>query len=222
MNKRLLAETNYWIFVAIFLAAWMPFRFETPISNVRHTYELPSTACSNRLTSDYWGWEYFREGLFVVFLLIPYSGLFMLWSKNTHGIIFHLVILAMLMCWGVINVAYDIDDMTRAQLGPTDEHFNEANLARSTQWCLIYGGQPGTELICANIGPCNATIPVTTADLHVNGPYRMRFCFLIFLMVMMAFDLGFTLSVWWPLVMPPSKTKTAAPVATRYNILKRG
>ena len=229
MARKLSLELFYWVFVVIFIAAWIPFRFDSPIGNVRHTYQLPSANCSNRLTSDRWGWEYFREGFMVIFILLPFSGLFMIWSKNSSGFAFHTVIAIALTVWAAICLAYDIADLSHANLAPSDPNFNVANLARSPQWCLAYGGQPETQLICANIGTCNSTIPVNPSDLGIDGLFTMRFVFIIFVLAMCVIDTAFTLIVWNNQVLstpsPQPPPQPSAPVLggirSRYNILKR-
>lgn len=244
-KNRIGAESYYWIFIFVFVGIWIPFRLFVPLSvQVRHTYELPSTACVNRLTSDRWSWQFMREALFVLYLLIPVTGAFMIWTRSSTGIWVHVIFLFALSIWAVIMLSYDVVDIRNANVPPSDPDWNPANLATDKRWCLVYAGQPGTDLVCANTGPCMGpgVSAVSFEDLRVDGPFSFRVAFNVILMVLMLGDFVFTLWTWWGILrawdetvvpkdpeaakpMIPQKAefsfeKEAASIGMRYNLLK--
>lgn len=192
--KRLEAEGFYWLLVLAFLSVGLAYLAFIPQSlQVRHTYELPAANCANRLTSDRWTWEFVREGLFALFWLAPFSGLFLLWSRSRTGFWVHVVVLAALLLWGLVNVGYDIDDIGTANLPPNNPRFNPSNLANDKRWCLVYGGQPGTELVCAITAPCPAAqSTMSFEDLQVDGPFSFRVAVNAFFIVFCFVDVVFT------------------------------
>lgn len=245
-KNRIGAEIYYWAFIFIFMGIWISFRLFIPLSiPVRHTYELPSTNCVSRLTSDRWTWQFMREALFVLYLLIPMTGAFMIWTRSSTGLWVHVFFLFALGIWAIVMMSYDIVDITNANLPPSDEKFDPVNLARDKKWCLVYAGQPGTALICANTAPCMGPhVPAISAEeLRVDGPFAFRVAFNVILMVTMVGDAVFTLLSWrgilraWddtvvpkdpeatqPMISPVtdgfSFEQEAAPIGTRYSLLK--
>jgi hypothetical protein len=190
MNKKL-----YVYFILFWLVAWIPFRFFTPLSfQIRHTYELPSNACTGQLTSDYWTWEFVREGLFVLYLLFPFSICFMLWTREKLAWVTHLFITIVLLAWGVSMLSYDIVSLVGANLPPNDPNFRAENLARDRRWCLYYAGQPGTELLCANTGTCLGPA-VDPNSFQINGPFMFRF--IMNCIFMACFVFSFWLAAQW-------------------------
>lgn len=199
VQSRLKAEVYYWLLVIAFFGAWIPYRFFIPLTvQVRHTYEFPVAACSNRLTSDRWTWEFIREGLFPLFLLVPLSGLFMIWTRSKTGLWTHFTVIVCLFVWSVVMMGYDIEDLRTANLPPSAPLYNPSNLATDKRWCLVYGGQPGTELVCAITAPCPAaTSAVSFEDLAIDGPFAFRVSFLALLICFCVGDLVFTFYNWW-------------------------
>lgn len=197
-RARIKAESFYWLLIIAFFAIWIPYRFFIPLSlHVRHTYQLPAAACSNRLTSDRWTWEFVREGLFTIFLLLPLSGMFMIWTRSRTGLWTHVVLVVALLIWGVVMVGYDVEDIRTANLPPNSNQYNPSNLATDNQWCLVYGGQPGTEIVCANTAPCpGATSAVSFEDLAVDGAFAFRVSFNAFLLCFCLADLIFAVYTW--------------------------
>lgn len=193
-EKRVEAESFYWLLVLAFFCIAISYHAFIPQSlQVRHTYEFPVSNCANRLTSDRWTWEFIREGLFVLFWFAPITGLFLIWCRSKTGMWLHIVVLAALLLWGLVNVGYDIENIGTANLPPNDVRYNPSNLANDRQWCLVYGGQPGTELVCAIVAPCPAaTSAVSFEDLHINGPFSFRVAVNAFFTAFCLVDLIFT------------------------------
>jgi len=171
----------YAFFIVTFLLTWIVFRYFTPLQiNIRHTYELPAAACVNQLTSDYWTFEAVREGLMVLYILIPFSICLMIWSRETVGWGAHLAVVLVAMAWSIVLFGFDINDLKHANVDPTDINFRPENLARDPRWCLVHGGQPGTELVCANSGVCMGPA-VDPNTFKANTPFLLRFIFNILL-----------------------------------------
>lgn len=222
---RLQAESYYWLLVIAFLGVWIPFRMFIPMTlQVRHTYELPAAACVNRLTSDRWTWEFVREGLFVLYLLMPFSGVFMIWSRSRTGLWTHLVLLFTMFIWGFVMVGYDIESIGTANVSPLSPQYNPTNLATDKRWCLVYGGQPGTDIVCANSGPCTAAVgAVSFEDLHIDGPFTFRVAFNAIMLSFLAADFVFTLWTWRKLLsdwMVPDRKSENSPVESKVVIPK--
>lgn len=182
-------------FILFWLIAWIPFRFFTPLSfRIRHTYELPSNACTGQLTSDYWTWDFVKEGLFVLYLFFPFSICFMLWSREKIAWVTHVFITVILLAWGTAILSYDIPTMVAANLPPNDPNFKAENLARDKRWCTYYGGQPGTGLICANTGPCSGPA-IDPNTFQIDGPFLFRF--IMNCVFMASFIFSFWLAARW-------------------------
>lgn len=179
--------------------------------------------------SDRWSWEFIREGLFVFFLLVPFSGFFMIDMKSKTGFWVHIFCLLTLGIWGVFMAGYDIQYVTTANLPPSVGDWSPANPANDKQWCLVYAGQPGTELICANPAPCPNVPPVAYTDLRVDGPFSWRVSFNAFMLLYIVVDFIFTvwnwrnaLNAWLETLEEPEeeeeKTEPIEAVFQKYNI----
>lgn len=214
-SYQLWSESVYWVFIFLFIAVWLPFRMYLPATmHFRHTYELPAANCVNRLTSDLWSWEWLRETLIVFNLLLPVTGMFMIWSKRKAGWGMHIFVLVCLIVWALVMVGYDIRDVGAANVDPSNERWNPANLATDRQWCLVYGGQPGTDLVCANSGICTAaTSAVGPENLGLNPPFAMRVAFNVILLAFCLADMAFTLGMW-RIVLNNLDATTSPPPAT--------
>lgn len=189
----------YVIFIIGWCSVWLPLRYYTPLATpVRHTYQLPAAACVNSLTSDLWSLETVREGLFVLYILLPLSICFMLWSREKWAWGVHVVLLMLLFGWGLANLGLDINDIRTANVAPTDPSFRAENLARDPRWCLFWAGQPGTDLVCANPGMC-AGPPVDPATFRMSIPFAMRFALNCFMIGWMVVDL-WTVFKWGNLI----------------------
>lgn len=201
----------YIAWIVIWLAVWIPLRYWSPLAlRIRHTFQLPSNVCTNTLVSDLNSFEAVREGLFVLFILIPFSACFMLWSKEKRP---HLLVSFLGLIWSVIMFCYDINDMAYANIPPNDPNFRPENLARDNRWCLYWGGQPGTSLICANNGPCSGS-PVDPNTFMVNGPFVFRFVLNLFILLLIAINL-------WLMRQPDEEQKVKVEEVKkpiRYNI----
>lgn len=203
--------TFYAWFCAIFLVAWIPFRVFTPLFiNVRHTYQLPAQECVNRLTSDLWTFESIREGLFALYILIPFTLCLMMWTKERTAWRLHLMVLVALFCWSCVNLGFDINDMAHANVSPDSNNFRPQNLARDSRWCLYYGGQPRTELLCANTQLCTGPA-VDPLLFGVDKWFAVRFAMNVML-------LGFIIVDFWS--MWSWKNDILQPQKIRYSILK--
>lgn len=172
----------YAFYIVTFLLIWCVFRYYTPLAlRIRHTYELPAAACVNELTSDVWTFEAVREGLFVLYILVPFSICLMIWSREKVGWGAHLGVVLVGLAWSVVNLGFDINDLKHANVDPNDPNFRPANLARDPRWCLFHGGQPSTALVCANVNvPC-AGPAVDPNDFGPDTRFVLRFVFNILL-----------------------------------------
>jgi hypothetical protein len=197
MDDRTKAETFYWQLVIVFFAFWIPMAAVVQLQmDIRHSYEYPTIGCKNDLTSDRGTWEYIREALIPMFLLVPLSGLFMIWSRSGVGRNTHVVILFIGFVWGISMLGYDIRDIGTANLPPNNDRFNPNNLARDKRYCLYYAGQPGTELICHLTAPCAMGPAVDPLSFKVDGPFAFRVGWLAYILVHIIVDYIFTIGTW--------------------------
>lgn len=210
----------YAYYVITWVVLWIPLRFFSPIGlMVRHTYQLPSNACTNTLVSDLGGFSAIREALMVLFIIVPFSVCFMIWTKEKYGFWLHFAVLLTGLLWGIVIFGVDINDLIYANVGPADPSFNIQNLARDNKWCLYYAGQVGTELFCANTGPCTGLSVINPNSFAPNGRFLIRFVLNFLIFVLMAFDM-WTIWEWKKILVDPP---TPPPVPTNrqtYTILK--
>lgn len=201
----------YAVWIVIFLVIWLPIRYYSPLSlRTIHTFQLPSAACTNTLVSYLNSFSAVREGLFELFILVPFSVVFMLWAGGRR---LHFVVSVVALTWAVIMFATDINDMAYANAPPNDPNFNPANLARDNRWCLYWGGQAGTSLLCSNVGPCSGS-PVDPATFMIDGPFLFRFVLNMFIILMIAINL-------WLMKKPDDEpVAEASKKNVRYNIKK--
>jgi hypothetical protein len=176
---------------------WIPFHFAFPLTNVRHTYQLPTAACVNGLTSDLWTWEMVRERLFVLFLFLPISGIIMIWSKNKIGFYYHVFSLFCLFVWAMVLIGYNIQDIGGANLPPDNEHWKPTNLAHDPRYCLFYAGYPGTEYYCFIQTPCTLGGAVDPLSFRVNPMYKFRVGMNLFMVVFIISDWVFSINTWY-------------------------
>lgn len=178
--------TNFYVYwIVVWLVIWVPFRYWSPVRVTRNTYQLPSVGCTNTLVSDLDTFEAVREGLFVLFILVPFSVCYMLWSKERR---LHIVVSFVFLIWSVVMFACDISDIAYANAPPNDPNFKIPNLARDNRYCLYWGGQPGTSLLCANTAPCMGS-PVDPQTFGINGPFLLRFVLNLLILLMIALNL---------------------------------
>jgi len=179
-----------WLTILTCVVYFVP--LSTPVT---HTYAYPSASCINQLTTNRWAFESVRIGLWLcLFSLVPWSIVMMMWTKDRLGWIVHILCLCLMIIWGLVIFSYDISDMAVANVAPNDPNFRASNFARDTRWCNLYGGLPGTSLICCNIAPC--TGPGLLVDsLGYNGPFVFRFAINIGLILLMCLDVYYS-SMW--------------------------
>ena len=169
-------ETYFVYFIIIWLAALAPaIYWEVMTLDVTHTYVLPSAGCTGRLTSNRGDFQTIRECLLVVaYLIFPWTLALMIYTRERIGWIFHVLVGLVVFVWLAINFIYDLSDITSANVAPDDPNFRFVNYARSDDWCILYGGQPGTQLLCTNIAPC-AGPGVLVENLKPNNDFLFRF-----------------------------------------------
>jgi hypothetical protein len=199
----------YIVWIIVYLFVFIPIQYWSPLAlRIRHTFQLPSTACTNTLVSDLNSFDAVREGLLILYILIPFSACFMLWSKEWRV---HLVVSFVFLIWALVMFSYDIDSMAYANVPPNDPKFSIQNLARDNRWCLYYAGQVGTSLLCANTGPCSGS-PVDPATFMINGPFLYRFVLNVFILLMIAFNLWI---MWNYLKVGTVSKKPVAPLVSK-------
>lgn len=206
-------------FMAIWLFIWIPCRFFTPLYfSIRHTYQLPAAACLNELTDDWWTFESVREGLFVLYILVPFSICFMMWTRERVAWGFHIFLSVLFLCWSIVMLGFDASDVAAANVPPGDVNFRPENLARDPRWCLYYGGQPNTNLICANSGPCMGPA-VDPASFTVYWIFLIRFIMNILLLGMLVVDL-WTVWGWKNMILEKKQATSTVKGRVRYSTLK--
>ena len=85
----------------------------------------------------------------------------------------------------------DVVDMSSANVAPNDPNFKFTNYARDFRWCTLYGGQPGTDLLCTNSGPCSGG-GILIENLRINNVFIFRFSVNIFFFLFMLVDLFYS------------------------------
>jgi hypothetical protein len=193
------SQGEYWAYTVMFLLVYV-FLFYCAMTmgaSVRHTYQLPASS-PGVLVSDFWSWPFIREFLICVYMAGLISGFFMLMSKTRKGFNIHVVILVMLIAWFGVALAFDIVALFYKNVGPHEEGFEVVNLARDLRWCCVYGGQPGTNLLCninATATPCP---PISHQDLGTNPNFLGRFILQILIGCALVYDLLTTVFVYRP------------------------
>jgi hypothetical protein len=208
----------YVYYIMVFLAVWLPMRYYTPLTfTVRNTYQLPTTACTGTLISDFNTFEAVREGIFEFIIIVPFSMCFMIWTREKIGWYTHIIVIILALLWSITMLIFDIFDIVAANVPPSDPIFRITNLARDNRYCLYYAGQPGTELLCTINSPCGSVDP---SSLMPNGPFTYRFGLNILILVMIGY--AFYLAWIWKQKMidepaaaaaalePPQKIKYAS------------
>ena len=214
MSNAFQLQRYYVILIIIWIGIWIALRYYCPLElRIRHTYQLPSTACTGTLVSDFDSWNSVREGLMELYILAPFAAVFMLWTRERIGFGLNLAAVFIGLVWGTVNFGYDINDIVYGQVAPTNPYFDPTNLARDNRWCLYYAGQPNTQLICSNTGPCGV---VDVNTLQTNGPFVWRFVFNLLMVGWIALSLWISI-LWYRYVVNPQSIPTA-PVQSRYQI----
>lgn len=215
---------DFFVFYLItWVAIWIPFRYYTPLAlRIRHTYQLPSTNCTNSLVSDLNAFESVREGLMVLYILVPFSVCLMMWGRDLATWRLHIFVVIVMFLWGLTNFAYDLSDLAYCNVPPNDPNFRPQNLARDNRWCLYWGGQVGTETLCANVGPCGNGSAVDPDAFMPNGPFVLRFVFNMLIMVKLGVDFWYSFK-WWEDTFPPQSKTVAKPIAKslKYPVRKK-
>ncbi len=207
----------YVYFIVVWLAIWVPLRFYTPLAlKVRYTYQLPAAACTNTLISDVSSFEAVREGLMEMLILVPFSMCFMVWTNELTGWFVHLGTLFLGFIWSIMTFSYDIADMGYANIPPNDPNFRLENLARDSRWCLYWGGQPGTDVLCSNSAPCSGS-PVDPDTFGINGPFFYRFIGNVLLLIMICFAFWLA-KIWRDKFEPHHDHPIPAVKPIKYNI----
>jgi len=193
------AEFNYRIFLIFFWVIFAIIFYCTLSFNFRHTYQLPVDS-PGVLVSDRWTFQYVREWLFFLYLLMLISGPFMRLSKTKEGVGIHIFVLVLLMIFCILTVGADTITLRSANVGPSDPSFDPANLATDNRWCCVHGGSPGTELVCANnrtVAECPA---ISENELRSDSVFVLRFALNLILGGMIAYDLLVVWLSYWPLL----------------------
>lgn len=193
VNRRRALEVVYWLFVVVFLVIYSVLRFYWPAAAIyRDTYQLP-VASPGALVSDFWTWDFIREGLYVFSLLIPFSGLFMVWTRNKEGQGTHIIVLFIFLFYFAVMAAFDVRYIINANVPPTNPHWVPTNLATDRRWCCVYASLPLTERICANTALCPG---VTAEMLTIDPSFLFRVIMNGILLLYVIVDMLFTLCAW--------------------------
>ena len=196
--------------------------FTTTTFPFRNTYQLPSANCTETLTTDFWTFSWVREGLFILYYLFPLSICLMCFTREKVGFAQHAAVILVIGVWGFIMFVYDIQELVYANVGPSDPNYTPINLARDPQWCLYYGGQPGTEYVCTYVNTCSGPA-INPNNFTIFWPFMYRVIANIILVMLIIVDIGY-MRIWYKLITPPT---TTTPVAfkignyERYDIKKR-
>jgi hypothetical protein len=200
-------KSIFFFIIIIWLTFLSVSYFYTPLTiPVTHTYGLPSAACINQLTSDRWSFEAIRIALWLpLFSMVPWTIVLMLWTRERVGWLTHFLYILIMITFGILTFAYDISDMSTANLAPSDPAFKRINFARDPKWCNLYGGIAGTSTICCNSSPCVGP-GLLVENLIVNWPYILRFAINVFLTLLMGMDGWYSFML--PYGIPASASKT--------------
>lgn len=183
------ATWYFWLYIAIFTATMLIFRFYSPTAQIyRHTYEISTPP--GTLVSDRWSFDFVLESLFVLLWLIPISAGFMLTFPGIAApTTIHLITLVLLGIWYMVALGFGIYDYVNANGTAPENYLNPANDPR---WCCVYFNLPGAP--CVNTVAC---VPGVGADmLTVNGTFLFRFWFNVVLILFIVFDFFYTLLVY--------------------------
>ena len=92
----------FWIAVmmVLWLCIYLPLRYYNPLQlRVRHTFQLPSNACTGTLTSDFTAWNTVREGLFELYVIVPFATILMAYTSERVGWRANVLTLFLAMAW---------------------------------------------------------------------------------------------------------------------------
>lgn len=196
---------SYAYFIVVWCLIWIPMRFLTVNTfPFRNTYQLPSDACTQTLVTDFWSYDWVREQLVVLYNLYPLSICFMLFTREKVGFWQHVLIMFLVLALGLMTFISDIPTLIYANVPPSDPNFNIANMARSTQWCLYYGGQPGTEFLCTYVGNCTGAA-VDPETFGIYWYFLLRVVCNGLLTLLLVIDLGYMMA-WFKLIAPTTTT----------------
>lgn len=193
------AEFSFRIYLVLYFALIVILFYCILAFAFRYTYELP-VASPGVLISDRWSFNFTREWLMWLYLLMFLSGPFMRLSRSRAGAGVHLFVLLILFIWWGLNLAADIIQLVNANLAPNAENFDVTNLATDPRWCCVYGGQPGTALICAINVMINACPAISAAQLRWDWIFVMRFIVNIVIGAFIIYDFFVTWIVYLPVL----------------------
>lgn len=163
----------YWLYIFIFVGCYITFMYTALAMSFSHTYELPTNS-PGVLTSERWSFEFVRELLVGLYLLNLISVFAMLVYKTPNGRWINIASSFLLFVMFVVLFTYDIIALSNGQVAASVEGFVAANQARDDQWCCVYGGTPGTELICS-VNTTNVSCgPVSPDQLTGNGVFLTK------------------------------------------------
>lgn len=189
------------VFFVVFIIVWvgllLPSAYWQMVTlDVVHTYVLPSASCSGRLTSNRWDFQTIREGLlFCMYFIFPWTLAFMMFTRERIGWIVHVLVAIIAVTWLGTNVILDISDLDVANVPPDHPGFKFVNYARSPDYCILYGGQPGTSLLCSNTAPCSG-VGVLTENLKPSWPFLIRFVLNIFYTFLLILIMFYSVTQW--------------------------
>jgi len=193
------SEFSYRIYLILYYVLIILLLYALLCFSVRHTYQLPITS-PGVLVTDRWDFNFFREWFFWLYGLVVLSGPFMRLNRTRGGAGVHIGLLILLLGWGVVNIVFDAIHMSKANVGPAADNFDQSTLARDPRWCCVFGGQPGTGTICANnytIATCPA---VGIAQLRVDRIFLFRVVLNYIFIGFILYDLIITWSAYLPLL----------------------
>ena len=193
------AELSYRIYLILYFVLIVILYYCVLSFNFRHTYQLP-VASPGVLVSDRWSFNFVREWLFWLYLIIFLSGPFMRQSRTRAGAGVHLFVLFVLFVWWGLNFAADWIVIAQANLAPGATNFDPANLATDPRWCCVYGGQPGTALVCAIDISVYACPAIGASQLTYNVVFVWRFFIHILIGAFILYDFWVTWLAYLPVL----------------------
>lgn len=155
--------------------------------------------------------------MLILYYLYPLSICLMVFTREQVGFWQHVAIMFIVGAWGILMFGYDIPTLMYANVPPSDPNFQLTNMARSPQWCLYYGGQPGTEYLCTFVGNCTGAA-VDPQTLGVYWFFMIRVVLNALLVLLLVVDLGY-MGIWYKLITPQQPQPTQQQIGS-YPVYK--
>lgn len=176
-------ETTYWVYTGIFFGLFMILTYCTLSITFIHSYEFsPGVLVSYR-----WTYNFIREWLIYLYVLIPLTGLLMITTKSVNARWVHVITLLLLIAWCVLLAVGDAHALSTANIAPSHKDFDASNPAHDKLYCCVYGGELESNQVCfINKSQCT---PTSSSQLNTDGVFLLRFFVNLLFGILMVHDL---------------------------------